>query len=170
MTSYKASSVAQLSELIDSELAVLRELKPVLQLKQRALVENQVAVLHDLADQELRLGGRLSVLEEQRLATQRSLATELGDVRPEASVGELIASIPAGQDCFALQEGARKLREEVVAVGQLNLDNGHLMQNLLDYTAMVIRLAARTESGEGYGRDGKISEGQAARALLDDRI
>jgi len=64
MTSLKAASLRRLSELIEGELALLRhELGPVLKLKQRALVANQVTQLQDLAGRELRLGGRLAALE-----------------------------------------------------------------------------------------------------------
>jgi|GEM_PF-2557597 len=173
MTSLKAASLRRLSELIEGELALLRhELGPVLKLKQRALVANQVTQLQDLAGRELRLGGRLAALEGERIAATAEVARAYGltDGAEELTLSELLAALPASSARDELAELAPQLSEALLALAWVNGDNGHLTQNLLDYTRLVVRLVTQGDAQPHYGSDGRVAGAAASRAMLDDRI
>ena len=74
MTSSRATSLTQLSELTRRELALVRdELQPVMQAKREILVQNQLDGLQSLAEREQALAAQLTALEAQRIWLERSI-------------------------------------------------------------------------------------------------
>jgi flagellar biosynthesis/type III secretory pathway chaperone len=176
MTSLKDSSeiVSHLLELLDSQTAVLRdEMAPLLKRKQRALVANDLSQLQELADKEQAIAGQLAALESERIPAVTELAQQYNinaDDAAALSLGELVQLLPDGEARGKLAEHAAALKDSLCELAWANEDNRHLTQNLLDYTAMVVRLVTQGEAQPGYTAAGKVADGTAERAILDDHI
>jgi flagellar biosynthesis/type III secretory pathway chaperone len=165
-----AVSLERLQALLASELQLARELKAVMLAKQQTLVTNDVAALQPQSERELALSARFAAAEGARLAGLASLAGAYG-LKPEAMRLELLLKRLAGEPhCAELGQLAVELKQELRELQLINDDNRHLTQNLLDYAALVVKLAARASGEVCYGRDGQFNEPPASRALVDDRI
>jgi flagellar biosynthesis/type III secretory pathway chaperone len=170
MTSLKGSSLDRLIDLLGMECAVARELLPVLREKQRALVENRQSALADLSAQELALAGRMTRAEGDRIEATAAVAHKLGLGVENLTLGGLLAALTQDETRTALTGKAEELERTLAEAAFLNDDNRHLTQNLLDYTAFALRLFTQGEGPGAYGRDGRLTNGQTKRAILDDRV
>jgi len=165
-----ADSLDRLQVLLASELQLARELKAVMLAKQQTLVTNDVAALQPQSERELALSARFAATEGARLAGLAGLAGAYG-MAPESMTMDVLLRRLAGEPhCAELSALAAELRCELRELSVINDDNRHLTQNLLDYAALVVKLAARASGEVCYGRDGQFAEAPAARALVDDRI
>lgn len=176
MTSSKENkqSISCLLELLDAQTALLRdEMAPLLKCKQRALVANDLSQLQELAEREQTIAGQLAALEAERILAVSELAQQCNINADDAvglSLGELVQLLPDSEERIALAEHAAALKESLCELAWANEDNRHLTQNLLDYTAMVVRLVTQGEAQPGYTAAGKVADAAAERAILDDHI
>lgn len=173
MTSSPGSNLKQLTQLIVAETSLLNaDLKPLLEAKQRALVNDELDKLQALTEREVTLAGRLAVLEAERIAALASIAGVFGldATAAQATLGELLELLPPGDETAELTERAIELEETLLAIGWLNADNHHLTHNRLEYTEFVMKLFTRCNGSQHYGADGRVADGPPARAILDDTI
>jgi len=174
MTSSKAASLTQLSELIRRELALVEdELQPAMQAKQQALVKNQLDGMQQLAEREQVLAGQLAALEAQRILAvgevcrAHAINCEEGQ---QLSLEELLELLPDGEPYREIGELARALQPALIELAWINADNSHLARSLLDYTAMILNVVTHGETKPRYGADGRYQKSAQDRAMLDNRI
>jgi len=162
------SLFARLAEVLGDELTIAGELEQALEEKQAALVGCKVELLKSLAEHELRQAQRLRAVDGEREA----IATELNGHNGGngQKLGELVCLNGATQSRERLDALAVALKLKLTRLNQLNEDNRVLTQNLLDYTAMVMRLIAGGAESTGYSPDGTLNTEAVLRALVDDRI
>lgn len=174
MTSSRANSLQRLTALIQDALALSRdELRPVLLKKQQLLIGNQLDELQRLSEREQGLAGRLAALEAERIVAlsdvcrAHAINAEEGAALP---LSELTPLLPSSAEREELEVAAAELQAEMMELGWINADNGHLTRNLLNYTEMVMRQVTRGDAKPRYGADGRVKDGAPERAMLDDRI
>ena len=169
------SSVLALASTLAAQRTAASGLVEVLRLKQRILVEHRLDELQACAEREQALASRLALLETQRCSQSQALAEALGGaggLPVNTTLRELLGFLPDTEHTALLRETADSLQEELDELQGMNSVNCQLTQNLLDYTALVIRLLAQGNNHTAYSARGRLSDAPpgAGLALLDNRI
>lgn len=160
----------RLGEILDSQTALANEMCPMLEQKQRALVEHNLADLHEIAEKELGIANRMQLLEEKRAAQCQEIARSLNGAALDVTLSELLEFLPASKQRAQVVTKSVQLAKAMDRLAQLNMDNGHLTQNLLDYTRMVMGLLTQGTDKHAYSAAGTVTDSGPQRALLDSRV
>lgn len=176
MTSTANNSLTQLGHLLADELAAATALEAVMTDKQHALVTHQLDLLQALCEREQAAAQRMAQIDARRCDSSLGLARQLGIPAEGLTLKQLAVSLP-GEGAPGGQEArewllllARSLSAKLHTLSRLNDDNRVLTNNLLDYTAMVMRLLALGPGGQSYSKSGRPTGLQPARAMLDNRV
>ena len=160
----------RLGEILDAQTALANEMRPMLEQKQRALVGHKLADLHEIAERELGIANRMQLLEDQRAAKTLEIAQSLNGAPLDVTLSELLEFLPPGRQRAEVVTKSIALAKAMDRLGQLNMDNSHLTQNLLDYTRMVMGLLTQGTDKHAYSAAGTITDSSPQRALLDSRV
>jgi hypothetical protein len=169
------SSILALASTLAAQRTAAAGLAETLRLKQRILVEHRLGELQACAEREQALASKLALLESQRSAQSLVLAEGLagpGGLPAALTLCELLEFLPAGEHTELLRETADSLQEELDELQGMNSVNCQLTQNLLDYTALVIRLLTQGTNHAAYSARGRLNDAPpgAGLALLDNCI
>lgn len=163
-------ATAKLAALVKGQAEVAAELKPAVLAKQEVLVKHRLTELQQAAEREQALASRLAQLEAQRIAAtgelQRALAGA-GGLPEDTTLAQLLEYMPQSAGHSELAEAARELDDALRELHNLNFDNGHLTQNLLNYTGMVMRLLTQGTTHPSYGASGRLADGRGGKSIVD---
>lgn len=164
------NSLAKLQQLLSEELDFLRNFQAVLLKKQQALVDHELDKIAGFTEQELKLSSNLAALEAKRIAATAVVAVEHSLCSEDLTLDTLLEVLKLRKTGSPLAKLADKLEYELEVLVELNYNNELLMQNLLEYTEMVINTVAMERDVPRYGCDGKFAEGQQSRPIIDDVV
>ena len=164
------NSLAKLQQLLGEELECLGKFQAVLLKKQQALVAHDLGKIDPFVEQEHKYVSALVALEAQRIAATAVVAVEHSLCAEDLTLDTLLEVLKLRQSSHPLAKLADKLEYELEVLVELNYNNELLMQNLLEYTEMVISTVAMEHDVPRYGCDGKFAEGQQSRPIIDDVV
>ncbi len=168
--SKQKESLAKLQQLLEEELGFLRKFQALLLEKQQALVGHDLDKISEFTTQEHTLSSNLVSLEAQRIAATAVVAVDHSLCADDLTLDALLEILKLRQTNHPISKLADKLEYELEVLVELNYNNELLMQNLLEYTEMVINTVAMERDVPRYGSDGKFAEGQQSRPIIDDMV
>ncbi len=167
-----ASLIQELIETLNGELSVYETLVPLADRKSAVIINNDVAELEKITEQEQLSAERLGALEKKREKLMNSMKTVLNRKKSELRLDELIdllAKQPEIQkELFDLR---KKLKSTLQTMSLLNDRNAKLITSSLeisDFQLNMIR-SSRSFIGNNYTRNAGQFDMPAAIGSFDAR-
>lgn len=160
--------LAVLKSIMENQIALCERIKTVFTLKQKLLLEWQTEELSGTVELEEKLMSEMEHLESGRRDAVIKLADSLG-LDGEVTLNELteLAGSPSDQQLLELgDELFKKARE----LSELNTSNAFLARNIVEYTALVLRLFTQESHKMNYDSRGSVQNEGIRRNILNTKV